>query len=340
MQNVQTPDGEVIEAPKRYPMVLGAWLVAMLAGIWALESPESTDRVQLASPPAGAFMPAPLAPDWQSTPVAGEPFTLRYSSHPPVHYQLRARWEHAGAGGGVASGLDLVARSRWTNELSAGGEELRQRVDVESAMLEVRGPGGPVLGFRAAQEERALKGAVYQRVYDRMGGGGRSERGRSAQAAGAWGLALVEELHRLLTPRFPLDAQLAGERWRYRLDDAGVLAVTGDSSLTTHLIGRVDVEDRLREYMMYGGRPVFWIERHLTIELREVRDRSSRGALHVKGAGQGTLIWDVQRGQVLDSDLVIKMELPEWGRHRTLRARIAQIDAPGQNALPSLPSAY
>ena len=340
VQNVQSRDDEATRPPKRYPMVLGAWLVATLAGLWALESPQGDDSTHLAFASSEAFVPPPLSPDWQGAPVAGEAFTLRYAGHWPVRYRLRARWEHDEASDALEGGVDLEAYSRWSSQESADGEALIQRVEVESATLEVRGAGAPVIGFRAAQEERALKGAVYQRARDRMGGGGRSERGRPAQAAGAWGVALLDDLHRLLTPRFPLDAQLAGERWRYRLDDAGLLPVPDNAALATHLVKRVDVEDRLREHIMHEGRPVFWIERRIAIELREVGETSSPDALHVKGEGQGTLLWDVERGQVIVSDLVIRMALPESGGRRTLRAQIARIDAPGQNALPSLPSAY
>ncbi|TXD38508.1 hypothetical protein FRC98_06390 [Lujinxingia vulgaris] len=341
MRDSQTSEGRARVGQQRYPMLLGAWLVATLAGIWALEPPGAGEDAR-SDAASDAALPATLSsPDWQSAPTPGEAFEMRYRPHPSVGYRLVARWEEDGGGeANEASGLSLEVASLWSTGEREGDQGLEQRVEVASAALEVWGPGEPLIGFRAAQEQRALRGAVYQRAHDGMGAGGRSEWGRGGERAGAWSLALVDELHRLLSPRFPLDARLPGERWHYRLDHAGMIAALPGATSELSLAGDVRVEDRLRDYMMHQGRPALWIERRITTELRDVHETSSHDALHVKGQGEGVLLWDVESGQLILSEIAMRFELPKRSVQRSLRARITQIEGRGQNALPSLPSAY
>lgn len=262
---------------------------------------------------------------------------MRYSAHEPAAYRLRAAWEEADTG----AALSLDVGSRWSRaSLDATSERMRLRVAIEEAAIKTRGPGAPLLGVRAAQESQALTGAVYERDQDGMGADGRSERAGSATRAGTLSLALVEDLHALLSPRFPVDARLPGERWRYRIDDAELLQA-GIHAEQGELQGAsVAIEDRLREYITHKGRPVLWIERHIEVELRDLRVASRERAIHVKGKGRGTLLWDVERGELLGSDLALRFELPGGGGTRSLRARLERIHPVDQNALPSLPSAY
>src|SRR5690554_4577517 len=327
-----------------YPMLLVAWLVAVVAGLWALQPAQGdSDRTQALE--AQLPMPAPLSPPWQGAPFGSDSFSMRYSDHGPVAYRLLASWEEADSAATNATtneaAVSLDVRSMWSRELlDVAAQRMRLRVEIEEASIATRGPGAPLLGGRAAQESRALKKAVYQREHDGMGAGGRSELGRPATRAGDVSLALVEDLHALLEPRFPVDARLPGERWRYRVDDAGLLQPGTGPWDGTSQGASVEIEDRLREYIVYRGRPVLWIERRVEVELRDLGAQPGERAIHVKGQGRGTLLWDNERGELWGSDLALRFELPRGGGARSLRVRLERIEPVGQNALPSLPPAY
>lgn len=277
-----------------YPMLLAAFGIALLGAIWSLQGVEPPES-QLDIPSweeVSAFDSGELEPVlWE------EPVNLAWAASGPVVSTLQMHQIDRRRGDDEAR-VDVRMEFRDVEETIDDGERQQVRRTLDARRVETRHDGDEVEPVLHRQLLSALRDVGYELIMDHRGRVDEVRWSREVTEDLAPAADLAVGMHRMLTPHFPDEPVLVGERWTYSV----VLPVPAPGE-SPPVRGGIDVEDRLTG--MYEGehRRVAVINRQFSAGLV---GEGTPGEPAMKLRGRGSVYFDVDAGRRVASSIELQ----------------------------------
>lgn len=282
-----------------WPIIVLAFVVMGIGFYLALtEPPEPLPQVDEVEAPGAAV-------DRGALDAKAEPIVLEFRPTEPRPIVMRLSQTSRRGDDSKAPALRTLLEIEATEAITAADEGLIVERDYRGVDVEVSEDGeGVGRAITALVEELIAESEAVLRIAPN----GRPldfELGDVANPQAKRTLYLVRDAHRLLTPRFRGDAVHPGDTWSYRIPTS-----VEEPELGVSAEGAIAVDNELVGITAAEGRRLAVVEQAFKIAIDgRIEQEDGLHEFRVHGQGGGEVVFDVQSGHVVRSDVALKRTL-------------------------------